>query len=45
MDGGIGEQLAMTFVADVASRDSAAWAAMFTDDATYAIPQAPMPVS
>ena len=44
MDGGMGEQLAKTFIAAVASRDSAAWAAMFTDDATYAIPEAPEPV-
>ena len=33
-----------TLIAAVASRDSAAWAAMFTDDATYAIPEAPEPV-
>ena len=44
MDGGMGEQLAKTFIAAVASRDPAAWAAMFTDDATYAIPEAPEPV-
>ena len=40
----MGEQLAKTFVAAVASRDSAAWAAMFTDDARYSIPDAPEPV-
>jgi steroid delta-isomerase-like uncharacterized protein len=44
MDGGMGERLAKTFIAAVASRDPAAWAAMFTDDATYAIPDAPEPV-
>ena len=40
----MGEQLAKTLIAAVASRDSAAWAAMFTDDATYVIPEAPEPV-
>jgi steroid delta-isomerase-like uncharacterized protein len=44
MDGGLGEQLAKTFVASVASRDPATWAAMFTDDARYSIPDAPEPV-
>ena len=44
MDGGRGGQLAKTFIAAVASRDSAAWAAMFTDDAKYAIPETPEPV-
>lgn len=44
MDGGMGEQLAKTFVAGVASRDPATWAAMFTDDARYSIPDAPEPV-
>jgi steroid delta-isomerase-like uncharacterized protein len=44
MDGGMGEQLAKTFVAGVASRDPAMWAAMFTDDARYSIPDAPEPV-
>lgn len=44
MDGGMGEQLANTFVAAVASRDPATWAAMFTHDATYAFPDAPEPV-
>lgn len=40
----MGEQLAKTFVAGVASRDPATWAAMFTDDARYSIPDAPEPV-
>ena len=44
MDGGMGEQLAKTFVAAVASLDPAAWAAMFTDDARFSIPDALEPV-
>jgi hypothetical protein len=41
MDGGMREQLAKTFVAAVASRDPATWAALFTDDARYSFPDAP----
>jgi len=44
MDGGRGVQLAKTFIAAVASRDPATWAALFTDDARYSIPDAPEPV-
>ena len=40
----MGERLAKTFVAAVASHDPATWVAMFTDDARYSIPDAPEPV-
>jgi steroid delta-isomerase-like uncharacterized protein len=39
-----GERLARTFVEAVGSHDPARWAAMFTDDATYAFPEAPTPL-
>ena len=42
--GGQGERLARTFVDAVASRDPARWAAMFTEDATYAYPDVPTPL-
>jgi steroid delta-isomerase-like uncharacterized protein len=41
---GQGGQLARTFVAAVGSRDPVRWAAMFTDDATYATPDLPNPL-
>jgi ketosteroid isomerase-like protein len=41
---GQGEQLARTFVAAVGSGDPVRWAAMFTDDATYAVPDLPNPL-
>jgi steroid delta-isomerase-like uncharacterized protein len=41
---GQGEQLARTFVAAVGSGDPVRWAAMFTDDATYAVPDFPNPL-
>jgi steroid delta-isomerase-like uncharacterized protein len=41
---GQGEQLARTFVAAVGGGDPVRWAAMFTDDATYAGPDFPNPL-
>lgn len=41
---GQGEQLARTFVAAVGSGNPVSWAAMFTDDATYAVPDLPNPL-
>lgn len=41
---GQGERLARTFVAAVGSGDPVRWAAIFTDDATYALPDLPDPV-
>jgi steroid delta-isomerase-like uncharacterized protein len=41
---GQGEQLGRTFVAAVESGDPVRWAAMFTDDATYATPDLPNPL-
>jgi steroid delta-isomerase-like uncharacterized protein len=38
---GYGQGLAKTFVAGVESGDPAHWAAMFTDDATYVVPDSP----
>lgn len=38
---GHGERLARTVVAAVGSGDPTRWAAMFTDDATYAVPDVP----
>jgi steroid delta-isomerase-like uncharacterized protein len=41
---GQGEQLAREFVAAVGSGDPVRWAALFTEDATYAVPDFPSPV-
>ena len=40
---GQGEQVARMFVAAMGSGDPVRWAAMFTDDATYAVPDFPNP--
>lgn len=44
MDTGAGERFASTFAAAVGSHDPTAWAAMFSEDAKYVIPDAPAPI-
>lgn len=44
MDTGVGEVFASTFAAAIGSHDPAAWAAMFSEDAIYVVPDAPEPI-
>jgi steroid delta-isomerase-like uncharacterized protein len=41
---GQGDKLAQTIVAAVGSGDPTRWAAMFSDDATYQVPDVPYPI-
>jgi steroid delta-isomerase-like uncharacterized protein len=44
MDTGAGERIASTFAAAVGSHHPAEWAAMFSEDAKYVIPDVPEPI-